>query len=459
MFRGLRRFSPARAFSVSSGEEYPISTLKNGVKVVTSPYPCHFAGAGVYISAGSRYEPPQLCGASHLVDRLAYESTANHTKEQMEQNLLALGGNYMCASSRETMMYQASTFHSDFNEMFGLLAETVNKPRILPEEVQAQARSALYELDEISQKPELILPEIAHQVAFKDGIGRPLLCPEERLSLITSGTIWQYRHQLYTPSRITLGFVGLDHKHAVELAEKEFGGLKPSSIPVPPLQRSHYVGGERAIPMPRPVGNFPQFYHLQVLYRGVGINDPDIYAVSTLQTLLGGGGSFSAGGPGKGMYSRLYTHVLNQYGYIESCQSANHAYSDDGLFGITCSAIPQAAQYISYIIGSQLALLFTPGELGEIEVQRAKNQLRSQLLMNLESRMVELEDAGRQVQLNGHKLPVTEMVSKIDALTIDDLQRAAKRILTSSPPTIVMQGPRDAFGDVAHVLKQFGLGN
>lgn len=454
----MKRALFTRPFSVVSGEGYPISTLKNGVKVVTSPYPCHFSGAGIYISAGSRYEPPELSGASHLTDRLAYKSTANNTQEEMEQKLLALGGNYMCSSSRETMMYQASTFQSDFETMFGLLAETVTEPKLLPEEIQSQANSALYELDEISQKPELILPEIAHQVAFKDGLGRPLLCPEERLPLITSGTLWQYRHQLYTPNRITLGFVGVDHVHALELAEKHFGNLKESSIPVPPLQKSQYVGGERAIPLPRPVGNLPEFYHMQVLYRGVGINDPDIYAVSTLQTLLGGGGSFSAGGPGKGMYSRLYTHVLNQYGYIESCQSANHAYSDDGLFGITCSSIPQAAEFIPYIIGSQLALLFSPGRVSEIEVQRAKNQLRSQLLMNLESRMVELEDSGRQVQLNGSKLSVNEMVNKIDALQVSDLQRAAKRILTSSPPTIVMQGPREAFGDPAHVLKQFDLG-
>jgi processing peptidase subunit alpha len=40
----------------------------------------------------------------------------------------------------------------------------------------------------------------------------------------------------------------------------------------------------------------------------------DIYALCVLQMLMGGGSSFSSGGPGKGMYSRLYSRVLNQHG-------------------------------------------------------------------------------------------------------------------------------------------------
>lgn len=446
-----------RLYSTES-PDYRIDTLDNGVKVVTSPIPCHFAAAGIYISAGSRYESPQLSGSSHLMDRLSFKSTKDYTQEQMEQSLLHLGGNYMCSSSRETMLYQASTFHDDFNEMVKLLAETVTKPLITPEEVSEQVLNTEYEIQEIWQKPDLILPEIGHTTAFSGGLGRPLLCPEERLPLITPGMLWQYRHQLYIPSRMTAAFVGVSPEEALELADKNLGHLPKSTVTVPPLQQSTYTGGESCIPLPKPIGGLPEFHYLQVLYRGVGINDPDVYALATLQVLLGGGGSFSAGGPGKGMYSRLYTNVLNKYGYIESALGVNHSYSDDGLFGITCSSIPQASQYLSYIIGSQLSLLMTPGELTAVEVERAKNQLRSQLLMNLESRMVELEDMGRQVQLNGSKMPVSDMVDRVDKLTIKDLQRVARRVLRSGPPTIVMQGPRESFGDVADVLGQFGLG-
>lgn len=86
--------------------------------------------------------------------------------------------------------------------------------------------------------------------------------------------------------------------------------------------------------------------------------------------------------------------------------------------------------------------------LKPVEVNRAKNQLRSSLLMNLESRMVELEDLGRQVQVHGRKVGVKEMCRKIDALTVQDLRRVAQQVLGgkvsnigrgSGAPTVVLQ--------------------
>lgn len=46
---------------------------------------------------------------------------------------------------------------------------------------------------------------------------------------------------------------------------------------------------------------------------GFSHQDPDFIPVCVLNMMMGGGGSFSAGGPGKGMYTRLYTNVLNRY--------------------------------------------------------------------------------------------------------------------------------------------------
>jgi len=444
----------------STVAEYPIGRLDNGVKVITSPFPCHFAGVGAYLKAGSRFEPQELSGLSHLTDRLAFKATKSYSQEDMEQKLLSLGGNYQCESSRETLIYQASTFHRDIDAMAGLIASTITEPLLLPEEIGEQVDAAVYELDEIKQAPDMYLPELAHQTAFSNRLGNPLMAPEERLPLITPGSVWQYRHMMVRPEHLALSVVGMPHEQAMELADRHFGSFKPSTANVVPLDlgRSEYTGGERCVPLPPPIGGLPEFYHCHVYFRGVGVNDDDVYAVATLQTLLGGGGSFSAGGPGKGMYSRLYTQVLNQYGYIESCLGMNHAYSDDGLFGIACSAIPAAARYIPYIIASQLVLLFTPNAIAKDEVERAKNQLRSQLLMNLESRMVEMEDAGRQVEMNGKKLSVDTMVARIEALTVRDLQRVARKVLTGSEPTVVMMGERESFGDVTKVLKEFGLG-
>jgi len=151
------------------------------------------------------------------------------------------------------------------------------------------------------------------------------------------------------------------------------------------------------------------------------------------------------------MYSRLYTNVLNQHGWVESCMAFNHSYTDSGLFGISASCSPaRIAQMLEAMCRELQALTFDTGfsALQTIEVNRAKNQLRSSLLMNLESRMVELEDLGRQVQVHGRKVGVKEMCRLIDALTVQDLRRVARQVvggLVQNPgkgtgaPTVVLQ--------------------
>lgn len=174
-------------------------------------------------------------------------------------------------------------------------------------------------------------------------------------------------------------------------------------------------------------------------------------ALATLQTLLGGGGSFSAGGPGKGMYSRLYTNVLNQHGWVESCMAFNHSYTDSGLFGISSSCSPGYVKNMLDVMCRELQSLTLDSGFSALqtaEVNRAKNQLRSSLLMNLESRMVELEDLGRQVQVHGRKVGVREMCKKIEELTVKDLRRVATQVFGglvknagegSGSPTVVLQ--------------------
>ncbi|KAG5912736.1 hypothetical protein E4U42_001926, partial [Claviceps africana] len=470
-----------------------ITTLPNGLRVASEALPGSFAGVGVYIEAGSRFETASLRGVSHIMDRLAFKSTSTHTADSMLERVENLGGNIQCASSRESMMYQAATFNNAVPETVGLLAETIRDAEITEGEVAEQVETARYEIAEIWGKPELILPELVHTAAFKDNtLGNPLLCPEEKLAEIGRDTVLRYRQSFYRPERMVLAFAGVDHGLAVGLAERFFGDMKgsetsqgearlfdaessasstsssasspasspassspsPSSIisripffknlstsaprraSVSPSDAttclpSHYTGGFLSLPAQPPSLNSTKFTHIHLAFEGLPVGSDDIYALATLQTLLGGGGSFSAGGPGKGMYSRLYTNVLNQYGWVESCVAFNHSYTDSGLFGISASCLPGHTPAMLDVMCQELrALTLDAGfsRLQEGEVARAKNQLRSCLLMNLESRMVELEDLGRSVQVHGRKVPVRDMCARIAALTVRDLRRVASLV-------------------------------
>ncbi|TXT10794.1 hypothetical protein VHUM_02299 [Vanrija humicola] len=494
-----------RASSASLPPTSQVTTLPNKVRVATETTPGHFHAVGVYVDAGSRFESHRTSGTSHLLDRLAFKSTDKHSDEEMTRLIDSLGSQISCSSSRETIMYQSTVFPQSLPLAMELLSGTVLHPLLLPEELEAQKAAAAYEIREIWAKPELILPEILHTVAFKDNtLGMPLLCPESQLDVLGEKEIRQFMRDWYRPERLVIAGVGMEHQELVELADKFFGSagtkasldvppssLRPGASPQPAGSKSFatvsdaptdvsddyarlasaravYTGGEEYILKPE-----EEFVHLYIGFEGLGVHDPDIYALATLQTLLGGGGSFSAGGPGKGMYTRLYTNVLNRYHAVDYCAGFHHCYADSGLFGIAMSVYPQFAGSAANVIAHQLDTLTRPqkGGITAVELNRAKNMLKSQLVMALESRLTAVEDLGRQTQIHGKKVPVEEMCTKIDALTLDDLHRTATRVLRpssrtaqinyglgSGEPTIVGQGQVEALGDVRATLKAWGLG-
>jgi processing peptidase subunit alpha len=520
-----------------------ITTLSNGVRVATEALPGHFSAVGVYIEAGSRFENSYLSGASHITDRIAYKSTTKRDADQMVERIEMLGGNIHCASSRESIMYQGATFNSAIPDTVALLAETIRDPLITEDEVNQQLETADYEITEIWDRSDLILPELLHVAAYQGNtLGNPLLAMKERLPHINRRVLDAYRQSLYIPERMVVAFAGVAHEEAVHLAQKWFGDMQrgkglvlpestsPSeyqarlspissnfslnnslqppnhqgflskvpfiknlstsaskaasiisdslSFEAPSLTATaQYTGGYVSIPgVPSMNPNIPPLTHIHLAFEAPPITSNDIYAVAVLQTLLGGGGSFSAGGPGKGMYSRLYTNVLNQHGWVENCMAFNHGYSDSGLFGISAICVPATANRMLDIMCRELKNLASTmgsGRLQQGEVNRAKNQLRSMLLMNLESRMTQLEDLGRQIQTHGRRIGVNEMCQNIDAVTIDELRRVAGTIISgdvqtpgkgSGAPTVIVREDGEeksslrGWGDIQEIIHKWGLG-
>ncbi|GJJ77672.1 mitochondrial-processing peptidase subunit alpha [Entomortierella parvispora] len=487
--------------SSSSSVASKVTKLPNGIRIATEDSQGHFASLGVYVDAGSRYEDESTRGVSHILDRLAFKSTKSRTSEAMMADLEAAGGNVMCSSSRESIMYQSALLPQDLPKMLAIMADTIRNPVISEEELEEQKVSAGHEIQEYWSKPEMILPELLHTVAYKDNtLGNPLLCPMDKLEEMTTGNIKSYIDTWYRPERIVVSAVGADHEKVVDLTNQLFGDMKPlgadssatansespkdasksglfsslfgkgtspSSTPdYNSLSRqvAKYTGGQLLIE-----DDTQPFTHLFVGFEGLSIHDDDIYALATLQLLMGGGSSFSAGGPGKGMYSRLFSNVLNHYTWIESCMSFNHCYSDSGLFGISGSCYPGYESMLLEVIVRELELTTRTGRGGvaQGELDRAKNQLRSSVLMNLESKMVQLEDLGRQVQVHGYKVPVEELCSKIEKVTRQDIVRVARRVfgggvakLTggSGEVTIVGQGLTKSLEGADKVLEKYGLG-
>ena len=201
--------------------------------------------------------------------------------------------------------------------------------------------------------------------------------------------------------------VGVDHDKLVESVQRHFVE-KPtawrSERKIAPDQSvAQYTGGLETLEKdlsnvslgPTPM---PELGHLVVGLESVGHHHEDFIPFCVLNMMMGGGGSFSAGGPGKGMYTRLYTRVLNRYHWMYSATAYNHAYNDSGIFCIHASCHPQQMQELTQVLLRELVAI--TGEIMPEELNRAKTQLKSMLLMNLESRPVIFE--GRDI-IDNHR--------------------------------------------------------
>jgi len=371
----------------------------------------------------------------------------------------SLGGQILCASSREAMIYQASHLRSNAAEAMSLIAETILNPAFPAPELDAVIEATRYELRELRGKPEVVLPETLHEVAYgASGLGNPSICPESHLNGMNGDILQSFMRHLYLPERMVVAGAGIGHEELVQLADKHFSHL--SNAPGPTASpATSYVGGYRF----DQVSGDSDLTHIYVGFDGLPITAPGIYTLAVIQFLLGGGGSFSAGGPGKGMYSRFYTNILNRYPEIDHCSAFHHIYVDTSLFGVFASyyhgyhSSRRGPQHIlSYLFEQLRLLLQVPVPVSELE--RAKNQLKSSLVMALESQATQVEDLGRQVLVHGYRIPVMEMCKQIDKVGVEDVMEVSHQIFgtqCNSPASVVVQGPvgLDSSGDELQSLR------
>ncbi|KAI9353560.1 peptidase M16 inactive domain-containing protein [Obelidium mucronatum] len=359
---------------------------------------------------------------------MAFKSTASMPANTLIQAIESIGGNMLAHSSREAIMYQSSVFPKHLGDAISILASVVKEPLFLPEELNDVKTQIAYETDAMQWNYPQLLPEKLHQLAFGNKlndryaiqtvkhtndiaslctptstIGTPLFCDDAKsLAALSPKTLKQFHQTWYTPDRIVIAGVGMPHQQLVELAEKHFGSLKPATPEIQAAQKKvleipvKYKGGIALVDTNgQPVSPNPDdrlLTHVYIGFEAPGMLDPDVYAMATLASLMGGGGSFSAGGPGKGMYTRLYTEVLNRYHWVENCNMLSYSYQPTSLFGISASVPPhpETHAHILPILLSHLHQTTSPTSLSAVPLSRAKNQLKSNLLMSLESRSVEV---------------------------------------------------------------------
>ncbi|XP_022749882.1 mitochondrial-processing peptidase subunit alpha-like isoform X1 [Durio zibethinus] len=414
-----------------------ITSLPNGLKIASETSASPAASIGLYVDCGSIYESPASFGVSHLLECMAFKTTTNRSHLRIVREVEAIGGNVNAAVSREQIGYTFDALKTYVPEMVELLIDCVRNPVFLDWEVNEQIQKVKEEIAEAAKNPHGLLLEAIHSAGYSGALANPLLAPESAVNILNGTVLDDFVVENFTASRMVLAATGVEHEELLSVAEPLLSDLP--NVPHPQEPKSVYTGGDyRCQADSRDQTHFALAFELP----GGWHKEKEAIILTVLQVfniLMGGGGSFSAGGPGKGMYSRLYLRVLNEYPQVQSFSAFNSIYNHTGIFGIQATTGSDFVPTAVDVAVKELIAVATPGQVEQKELDRAKQSTKSAILMNLESRMVASEDIGKQILTYGERKPVEHFLKAVDEITLKDISSVAQKLL-SSPLTMASYG-------------------
>eukprot|EP00898_Chlorokybus_atmophyticus_P006707 jgi/Chlat1/7037/Chrsp56S06707 len=418
--------------------ETRITTLDNGLRIASENTVGASTTVGIYVDSGSQYENASNSGVSHLLEHMAFKGTRHRSHFRLVREIEAIGANVHASASREQMAYTMDILRPHLAPAVELLADSVLNPAFFPWEVKEQLNKMKSEIEDLKNNLQSMVLEALNSVAFTGGLGRPLIAPEHALGTLNASLLEEFVQANYAAPRIVVAASGAIHEELVHLAKPYFEGLPKVASTTTPT--SHYVGGDWRAAKDSPLT------HVAVGFEFIGgwKDVKNSVTMTVLQMLLGGGGAFSSGGPGKGMHTRLYKRVLVNCPWVESCTAFNSAYNETGIFGIHGTTDGSNIGRLVDIIVKELQSVAQSGSVTEEELSRAKNATISSVLMNLESRVVVCEDIGRQILTSGDRIPPSQFVKMVQELTLQQVTEAAQRLL-QTPLSLA------SIGDIANV--------
>ncbi|RDI58072.1 M16 family metallopeptidase [Microvirga subterranea] len=409
-----------------------ITRLANGLTVATEQMPeIATATLGVWVGTGSRHETAHEHGLSHLIEHMAFKGTTRRSARRIAEDIENVGGDINAATSVEYTSYTARVLGENVDVALDVLGDILIHSAFEAGELAREKGVILQEYAAVEDTPDDLVYDAFMETAYAgQPIGRPILGTPETIKSFDEATIRAFLAREYTPGKMVLAAAGdVDHARIVEMAERHFGSMP--SAPLREPEAGVYSGGERRISRKLEQAN------IVLGLPGLSFKDPGYYATHLFAHILGGG-----------LTSRLWHEVRENRGLAYSIDSFHWPFSDTGLFGIGAGT---AGSDVAELMDVTLATMRqATQDISEIEMTRAKAQMKVALLTALETPGGRIERVARQLLSWGRVIPSDEIVLKVDALTVEQVREAGQRLLHGEP-TLAAIGPIKGLPSLARI--------
>ena len=412
-----------------------ITTLNNGLRIITQERPnLETISLGIWVKTGSACENEANNGISHFLEHMSFKGTNSRTALQITEEIEDVGGQSNAYTSRECTAYYAKMMKEDAELAADVLIDSV-KNSIFPQEELIKERDVVVqEIKQTIDTPDDIVFDYFQEQAFpQQALGRSILGPIEKVQNFTREDLLGYIKSNYAAENMVLCAVGnIKHTDFVNMVTARMADYKEKVDFV--ADKQIYKGGFCA--SKRDI----EQTHLLLGFKSCSYHDAKHCATVLLSAILGGG-----------MSSRLFQEIREKRGLVYSVYSFNSMFSGNGLFGIYAGTEAKDVPDLMPVVVDEIKKICNE-LVSEKEFERAKMQIKAGLKMGLESSSSTAEVLARQLLMYGRTYTIAELVEKYEAVSREDIRKAAMEIF-ASVPTYTLLGNYDRYVEYDELQK------
>ncbi|XP_069764737.1 mitochondrial-processing peptidase subunit beta isoform X1 [Narcine bancroftii] len=443
IFNSWNRFRATQAAAaqvILNVPETKVTILENGLRVTSEDSGLPTCTVGLWIDAGSRYENEKNNGTAHFLEHMAFKGTKKRSQLDLELEIENMGAHLNAYTSREQTVYYAKAFSKDLPRAVEILADIIQNSTLGTAEIERERGVILREMQEVETNLQEVVFDYLHATAYQStALGRTILGPTENIKSITRNDLVEYITTHYKGPRIVLGAAGgVGHDELVDLAKHHFGNLTTYDGNITPdLPPCQFTGSEirvRDDKMP--------LAHIAIAIEATGWSHADTIPLMVANTLIGNWDRSFGGGVN--LSSKLAQFAC-QGNLCHSFQSFNTCYTDTGLWGLYMVCEPNTIDEMLHFVQREWMRLCTSVTDGEIV--RAKNLLKTNMLLQLDGSTPICEDIGRQMLCYNRRIPLPELEARIEAVDAETVKDVCNRYIYDKAPAIAAIGPVEQLPD------------
>jgi predicted Zn-dependent peptidase len=401
------------------------TVLPNGLIVLTERMEhLRSVAMGVWIKSGSRCEPAETNGISHFVEHMLFKGTRSRSAQHIAREMDSIGGNLDAFTGKETICFNVKSLADHVPVALDILSDLVLNPVFAPSDIERERGVILEEIKIDEDNPDVLVHELFTQNFWKGHpLGKPILGTTETVARLDQQKLFAYHGDRFHGGNMVFSAAGnLVHDQFTEAVAAQFAAL-PAGVPLDELSAPH--------PSARILLRNKKSLEQVQICMGVPappITDGNRYATLILNTVLGGG-----------MSSRLFQTIREERGMVYSIYSDLSPYRDTGTLCVFAgTSASKALEVVNLVLEEFRKMKDTP--LSEEELTRAKDQLRGNILMGLESSNSRMANLARQEMYFRQFFTVDEIIARIDDVTAAQVQAMAKRLFDPERIAVTLLG-------------------